>query len=42
MGHSHETHKETRKKPKMSVKDKRHAKQEKKSGHTLLGSHSPE
>lgn len=37
MSHSHESHKENKKKPKMSIKEKRHAKQEKKSGNTMLG-----
>jgi hypothetical protein len=40
MSKSHESHKESRKKPQKSAEEKRHAKRIKKSGHTLLGSHS--
>lgn len=40
MSKSHESHKETRKKPQKNAHDKREAKRIKKSGTTLLGSHA--
>lgn len=40
MSKSHETHKETKKKPQKNALEKRQAKRVKKSGSTLLGSHA--
>ncbi|AJE21041.1 hypothetical protein ACFSKY_04345 [Azotobacter chroococcum] len=40
MSKSHESHKDTKKKPLKSAQEKRQAKRIKKSEHTLLGSHA--
>ena len=40
MSKSHETHKEAKKKPQKNAQEKRLSKRIKKSGDTLLGSHS--
>lgn len=40
MSKSHESHKESRKKPHKNAQEKRQAKRIKKSGNTLLGSHA--